>query len=148
LRVRGRSANPTHASVRVQGLLLDGYNSCLRYYLNNFVDGERQDAIDLMIGRYKVVPTAPSPFVPRPSQVCFALYYYRTSIISISTGNAIWFPHQNVCTSGGHFRCLRTFYSSEYPRRFHKVTALSSGSHHLLYGFHSLSRDKERIQAW
>jgi hypothetical protein len=52
-----------------RGALQDGYNSVLRYYLNNFRDGERQDAIDLMLGRYRPDPNLPSPFVKRPSQV-------------------------------------------------------------------------------
>lgn len=53
----------------MRGALQDGYNSVMRYYLNNFRDGERQDAIDLMLGRYRPDPNLPSPFVKRPSQV-------------------------------------------------------------------------------
>lgn len=37
-----------------QGLLKDGTNSLTRYYLNNFNDGFRQDAIDLFLGNYVV----------------------------------------------------------------------------------------------
>ncbi|CAF3063626.1 unnamed protein product [Rotaria socialis] len=36
------------------GLLKDGYNSCVRYVLNNFYDGFRQDGIDLFLGNYRV----------------------------------------------------------------------------------------------
>lgn len=36
------------------GLLKDGYNSVIRYYMNNFYDGFRQDAIDLFLGNYQV----------------------------------------------------------------------------------------------
>ncbi|XVF18143.1 hypothetical protein REPUB_Repub10bG0186900 [Reevesia pubescens] len=36
----------------VQGILKDGYNALLRYYLNNFSDGTKQDAIDLLQGHY------------------------------------------------------------------------------------------------
>ncbi|XVE82399.1 hypothetical protein DITRI_Ditri16bG0001400 [Diplodiscus trichospermus] len=39
---------------RVQGVLKDGYNSLVRYYLNNFSDGTKQDAIDLLQGHYIV----------------------------------------------------------------------------------------------
>ncbi|CAF1441871.1 unnamed protein product [Adineta ricciae] len=36
------------------GLLQDGYNSLMRYVLNNFYDGFRQDGIDLFLGNYRV----------------------------------------------------------------------------------------------
>ncbi|KAL1288769.1 hypothetical protein HN51_057239 [Arachis hypogaea] len=36
----------------VQGILTDGWNALMRYYLNNFADGTKQDAIDLMQGHY------------------------------------------------------------------------------------------------
>ncbi|PHT89389.1 Phosphoinositide phosphatase SAC7 [Capsicum annuum] len=36
----------------VQGIVNDGCNALMRYYLNNFVDGTKQDAIDLMQGHY------------------------------------------------------------------------------------------------
>ncbi|KAK8274830.1 hypothetical protein V6Z12_D10G097200 [Gossypium hirsutum] len=39
---------------RVQGILKDRYISFKRYYLNNFSDGTKQDAIDLLQGHYKV----------------------------------------------------------------------------------------------
>ncbi|ONK55899.1 uncharacterized protein A4U43_C10F2100 [Asparagus officinalis] len=38
----------------VQGILKDGWNALARYYLNNFVDGTKQDAIDLLQGHYIV----------------------------------------------------------------------------------------------
>jgi hypothetical protein len=38
----------------IQGILKDGWNSLLRYYLNNFCDGTKQDAIDLLQGHYIV----------------------------------------------------------------------------------------------
>ncbi|KAK6347191.1 hypothetical protein TWF696_007266 [Orbilia brochopaga] len=34
------------------GMLADGINSLTRYYLNNFLDGPRQDAYDLFLGTY------------------------------------------------------------------------------------------------
>uniref|UniRef100_A0A8C1HLR6 SAC1 like phosphatidylinositide phosphatase b n=1 Tax=Cyprinus carpio carpio TaxID=630221 RepID=A0A8C1HLR6_CYPCA len=36
------------------GLLMDGWNSMIRYYKNNFSDGFRQDSIDLFLGNYAV----------------------------------------------------------------------------------------------
>ncbi|PKI37436.1 hypothetical protein CRG98_042177 [Punica granatum] len=37
-----------------QGMLNDFKNALMRYYLNNFVDGTKQDAIDLLQGHYIV----------------------------------------------------------------------------------------------
>ena len=37
----------------------DGYKSLSRYYLNTFSDGVKQDALDLLLGRYG--STAPAP---------------------------------------------------------------------------------------
>jgi len=39
------------------GLIMDGYNSMIRYYKNNFCDGTRQDGIDLILGNYVVEPS-------------------------------------------------------------------------------------------
>ncbi|XP_033158809.1 phosphatidylinositide phosphatase SAC1 isoform X1 [Drosophila mauritiana] len=36
------------------GAMQDGKNSLMRYYLNNFADGQRQDSIDLFLGKYLV----------------------------------------------------------------------------------------------
>ncbi|KAA8545440.1 hypothetical protein F0562_020224 [Nyssa sinensis] len=38
----------------IQGILKDGWNSLVRYYLNNFCDGTKQDTIDLLQGHYIV----------------------------------------------------------------------------------------------
>lgn len=38
----------------IGGLLDDGVKSMVRYYLNNFQDGHKQDALDLLSGAYKV----------------------------------------------------------------------------------------------
>lgn len=36
------------------GLLDDGVKSVVRYYLNNFCDGRKQDAVDLVTGNYSI----------------------------------------------------------------------------------------------
>lgn len=46
----------------VSGLIKDGFSAIARYYLNNFHDGIRQDAIDLVAGHYTVSRGNPSPF--------------------------------------------------------------------------------------
>ncbi|CAB1350541.1 unnamed protein product [Coregonus sp. 'balchen'] len=44
------------------GLVMDGVNSAIRYYKNNFSDGFRQDSIDLFLGNYAVDETdGPTP---------------------------------------------------------------------------------------
>lgn len=45
-----------------KGALMDGYNSCVRYIMNNFMDGYRQDVLDLLLGRFSVSRSKPSPF--------------------------------------------------------------------------------------
>jgi hypothetical protein len=51
--------------------LNDGLNSAIRYYLNNFKfhsisnfkrDGQRQDSMNLLLGKYIVNPKEKSPF--------------------------------------------------------------------------------------
>uniref|UniRef100_A0AAY4AAY3 SAC domain-containing protein n=1 Tax=Denticeps clupeoides TaxID=299321 RepID=A0AAY4AAY3_9TELE len=44
-----RTGKRTHV-----GLLMDGWNSMIRYYKNNFSDGFRQDSLDLFLGNYAV----------------------------------------------------------------------------------------------
>jgi hypothetical protein len=51
-----------------KGMFNDGVNSCMRYYINNFTDGIKQDAIDLMLGVYRPNIQNPSPFSYRTSQ--------------------------------------------------------------------------------
>uniref|UniRef100_A0A8K9V0Y9 SAC domain-containing protein n=1 Tax=Oncorhynchus mykiss TaxID=8022 RepID=A0A8K9V0Y9_ONCMY len=53
----------TRTGKRTQmGLVMDGVNSAIRYYKNNFSDGFRQDSIDLFLGNYAVYETdGPTP---------------------------------------------------------------------------------------
>jgi len=44
------------------GLLMDGKNSAVRYYKNNFCDGYRQDSLDFFLGTYEYIPGSRSPF--------------------------------------------------------------------------------------
>lgn len=44
------------------GLVNDGTNSIMRYYLNNFTDGKRQDSMNLILGKYQVSNNQASPF--------------------------------------------------------------------------------------
>ncbi|GMY25520.1 phosphoinositide phosphatase sac8 [Fagus crenata] len=46
----------------IVGVIKDGMSALSRYYLNNFHDGVRQDAMDLISGHYSVNRNNPSPF--------------------------------------------------------------------------------------
>lgn len=48
----------------VSGAIKDGISAMSRYYLNNFQDGVRQDALDLISGRYTVGANSPSQLQP------------------------------------------------------------------------------------
>jgi phosphatidylinositol 4-phosphatase len=50
------------------GMVNDGVNASMRYYINNFLDGSKQDGIDLMLGLFKPDPLGPSPFQMREGQ--------------------------------------------------------------------------------
>ncbi|KAG2453044.1 hypothetical protein HYH02_002379 [Chlamydomonas schloesseri] len=49
------------------GVIDDGVKAVTRYYLNNFQDGRKQDAVDLVSGAYQVVPGSKLPLRPQPS---------------------------------------------------------------------------------
>ncbi|OAP02838.1 hypothetical protein AXX17_AT3G46210 [Arabidopsis thaliana] len=53
------------------GAIKDGLSAMSRYYLNNFQDGVRQDALDLISGRYTVGTHSPSQLQPIGSQPSF-----------------------------------------------------------------------------
>jgi hypothetical protein len=57
------------------GLYNDAMNSILRYYLNNFSDGDKQDAINLFLGKYVVDPEASSPFMTNVNPMLMFLKY-------------------------------------------------------------------------
>ncbi|XP_068646601.1 phosphoinositide phosphatase SAC6-like [Aristolochia californica] len=57
-----------HGKQTVPGLLADGWNAMTRYYLNNFCDGTKQDAIDLLHGHY-IVSLSRDMNTPSPSRV-------------------------------------------------------------------------------
>lgn len=49
-----------------QGLLMDGWNSAIRYLKNNYTDGTRQDALDLLLGKADLLSHHP---LTRNSQI-------------------------------------------------------------------------------
>lgn len=50
-----------HGQRTIQGILGDGHNALARYYFNNFCDGVKQDAIDLLQGHYTLSREISSP---------------------------------------------------------------------------------------
>lgn len=54
------------------GAINDGINSIMRYYINNFTDGVKQDSIDLLLGNFKPTTCKMSPFVVRHDQETLA----------------------------------------------------------------------------
>ena len=70
----------------MRGALQDGVNSVMRYYKNNFVDATRQDALDLMLGRFRPDPANPSPFLHPPAdQEAFSSFMTKVFVILVTT---------------------------------------------------------------
>ncbi|KAM9307464.1 phosphatidylinositol-3-phosphatase SAC1 [Gastrophryne carolinensis] len=61
------------------GLVMDGWNSLIRYYKNNFSDGFRQDSIDLFLGNY----TVEEAYSSSPLQVQKDLKFLALPIIMV-----------------------------------------------------------------
>ncbi|XP_076887790.1 phosphoinositide phosphatase SAC6-like, partial [Bidens hawaiensis] len=71
----------------VHGMLIDGWNALTRYYLNNFVDGTKQDSIDLLQGHYIVsvtrdmASTAPTGGIEAIASFPLALALITTGVL-------------------------------------------------------------------
>ena len=79
----------------------------MRYYLNNFQDGIKQDAVDLMLGRYRPDPSQASPFISPPAeQESFNLFLTKVFVCMVLTfsflmlvrprGKMDYFRHQKM----------------------------------------------------
>ncbi|XP_073352812.1 phosphoinositide phosphatase SAC8 isoform X15 [Aegilops tauschii subsp. strangulata] len=68
------------------GLIKDGMSALSRYYLNNFHDGVRQDALDLISGYYTVSKSSSSPF-----QIIG--FESAPKVSSCGVGNHSWWDH-------------------------------------------------------
>lgn len=71
------------------GLLDDGTKSLTRYFLNNFRDGAKQDALDLVTGAYKVAPGKPAPFKPQGSPVLPLIVAGALLALAVSNGRQL-----------------------------------------------------------
>ncbi|KAL7420895.1 Phosphoinositide phosphatase sac1 [Cryptotrichosporon argae] len=133
-----------------EGYLADGYNSVMRYIRNNFFDGDRQDAFDLLTGAWVAkkggIPplTDTRPLVMRsmPYVLAFALTMVfaaitlpRTSDLSIYSFLLLWFFLAFV--SGSYIWGNGTAYVS-WPRLNPPLEILSYRGE----GFRSLQRGR------
>ncbi len=82
----------------LKGQFNDGVNSCKRYYINNFLDGVKQDAIDLMIGKYVPEYNQPSPFGARPGQESISINLLKAfvALVIIFSTTLLLGPYLNV----------------------------------------------------
>jgi hypothetical protein len=81
------------------GLYNDGMNSIRRYFLNNFSDGNKQDAINLFLGKYVVDPEASSPFITNADPLLtFLKYSFFVSLLitAFSTSKIINDPFKSL----------------------------------------------------
>ncbi|KAG2278019.1 hypothetical protein Bca52824_060574 [Brassica carinata] len=87
----------------VQGVLNDGWNALARYYLNNFADGTKQDAIDLVQGHYIVAVNRDMAPVPRKGGLeAVANFPVALAVVLIS----LWFATMSVKRAGSDYRHL------------------------------------------
>jgi hypothetical protein len=66
-----------------RGMFNDGVNSCMRYYINNFTDGIKQDSIDLMLGNFRPDLVGTSPFSVRTAQESLTSNITKTFVLLI-----------------------------------------------------------------
>eukprot|EP00020_Sapocribrum_chincoteaguense_P010179 CAMPEP_0170743066 /NCGR_PEP_ID=MMETSP0437-20130122/7073_1 /TAXON_ID=0 /ORGANISM="Sexangularia sp." /LENGTH=591 /DNA_ID=CAMNT_0011081717 /DNA_START=28 /DNA_END=1800 /DNA_ORIENTATION=+ len=85
-----------------RGLIMDGVNSVTRYWLNNFRDGWRQDALDLLLGNATVANSAESPLTrSRRTLGMYALFLVLASAMlvvsaSLHSANPV-IPYPALC---------------------------------------------------
>lgn len=75
------------------GLIDDGKKSMTRYFLNNFRDGEKQDALDFVTGSYKLVPGSAAPFEAQGSPALPLLFIF--GLLMVAFGNVQKFLAEN-----------------------------------------------------
>ncbi|KAG1660814.1 hypothetical protein FOA52_010239 [Chlamydomonas sp. UWO 241] len=68
------------------GIVDDGYKAVARFYLNNFQDGKKQDAVDLATGAYVPEPGASLPRVPRRSPLLPIMFSLIFIVLGVRGG--------------------------------------------------------------
>ncbi|GBG59110.1 hypothetical protein CBR_g32128 [Chara braunii] len=82
----------------IRGLADDGINSLVRYYLNNFRDGLRQDSLDLLMGSYVVNESEPSPFALEGLERFADAVFERLINSGVLSEMLNWRPYGNMVT--------------------------------------------------
>ena len=75
--------------VTMKGKYNDGINAVTRYFINNFHDGEKQDAIDILLGNFRPKFSNPSPFVTDPPFLLMAIFLMW---LTFATAFALFLP--------------------------------------------------------
>ncbi|KDO22358.1 hypothetical protein SPRG_11310 [Saprolegnia parasitica CBS 223.65] len=112
------------------GAIQDGVNSVTRYYLNNFSDGIRQDAMDLFVGNYAFFHLLMEMAVVALMVVGVSLSLHNAedlarrvrdgaiaAIVGFATVGYLLLKKGSFRTVGRHFVCKPSFCSSGYIRR-------------------------------
>ncbi|KAF2587113.1 hypothetical protein F2Q70_00035553 [Brassica cretica] len=91
-----------------QGVLKDGWSSLVRYYLNNFADGTKQDAIDLLQGHYIVAMSRDMAPVPQKGGLeAVANFPAALAVVLIS----FWFATMSLKQAGSDYKHKHLFFS-------------------------------------
>ncbi|EOA25320.1 hypothetical protein CARUB_v10018637mg [Capsella rubella] len=90
------------------GVLKDGWSSLVRYYLNNFADGTKQDAIDLLQGHYIVAMSRDMAPVPQKGGLeAVANFPVALFVVLIS----FWFATMSLKQAGSDYKHKHLFFS-------------------------------------
>ncbi|MQL98731.1 hypothetical protein Taro_031443, partial [Colocasia esculenta] len=94
-----------HGKRTTQGIMNDGWNALARYYFNNFADGTKQDAIDLIHGHYIVAVNRDMSFLPQKGglesiasvRLALALILpgFLFALMSLRQGNYAWHSRES-----------------------------------------------------
>ncbi|KAL5021530.1 hypothetical protein ScPMuIL_000685 [Solemya velum] len=80
------------------GMMMDGWNSLTRYFINNFRDGFRQDSVDLFLGNY-VIEEEEDTNIPSPYSDEWDWKFYVIPVIFVITVAmcilSILIPHEH-----------------------------------------------------
>ncbi|XP_019099709.1 PREDICTED: phosphoinositide phosphatase SAC7-like [Camelina sativa] len=103
------------------GVVKDGWSSLVRYYLNNFADGTKQDAIDLLQGHYIVAVSRDMAPVPQKGGLeAVANFPVALFVVLIS----FWFATMSLKQVGSDYKHKHLFFSLLWTGICVGITAL------------------------
>ena len=100
----------------------------MRYYINNFLDGPRQDGVDLLLGRYVPSLNAPTPFEPRPGQETILSFVMKLFVLAVAVFRSVAHTpriHQSIAAAAA--AAAAAFSTSHLPPRLAHNTGLHFG---------------------